>query len=135
MQTLWKAIKHNHVLVGCCLGAVIVLFSVIGCEPQTQSLIHPDRKVTRGELNIELETLLATARLRTEDLARQEQLRNIIFQSTMTIAQGGALSWPGLLLAMGNIVGVGAIVDNRRKDAIIKTQKRAINSNANPTPT
>ena len=131
MKTLWKAIKHNHMLVHGIICSVIILLAITGCEPKTRSLLNKNRKVTRAELNIELDTLLSTAELRTRDLDRQEQLRDLIFQSALQVTQGGQLSIPGLLLALGNIVGIGAIIDNRRKDSIIKTQKGAIIANSN----
>lgn len=132
MKTVWKTIKHNHALVGAIVTASIILATIFGCEPRTQSLIRPDHKVTRAELNIELETLLATAKIRTEELERQEQLRDLVFQSALAVAEGGKLSIPGLMLAVGNLLGIGAVIDNRRKDAIIKTYKKIETNVANP---
>lgn len=126
MKSVWTAIKHNHMLIAGIVCSLIITLVIIGCEPKTQSLINKNHKVTRAELNIELETLLATAQLRSKDLDRQEQLRDLIFQSALQVTQGGQLSIPGLLLALGNVIGIGAIIDNRRKDAIIKTQKSIV---------
>lgn len=131
MKSVWTAIKHNQMVIAGIVCAGIITMSIIGCEPKTQSLIERDRTVTREELNIEVETLLATLELRNADLAKQEQLRDLIFQSALQVTQGGQLSIPGLLLALGNIIGIGAIMDNRRKDAIIKTQKNIVTTIAN----
>lgn len=135
MQALWKTIKHNHVFVACIINSIIIIAAISGCEPRTKSLIYADKPVTRAELNIELDTLLATSKLRLEDLDRQEELRNLVFQSTMLVAEGGALSWPGLLLALGNLMGIGAVIDNRRKDALIKTYKNVVENNAGTNTT
>lgn len=109
-------------VIACCVCVVLVIFAY-GCEPETASLIHPLTKVTRAELNIEIETLLSTSQIRFADLDRQEQIRDVIFQQALVIAEGGAINPFGIITTLLAVLGVGAAADDVR---LRKERKRTL---------
>jgi len=95
----------------CCAGFALYAF---GCQPKTKSLIQPDRKVNRSELNIEIDMLLAQYENRVADIERQEQLKNFIFEQTLVVAQGTTPNPVGIITALFAILGAGATADDVR---------------------
>ena len=135
LKTLWSKIKliarHNQsMIISLCL-ATFFSFWFFGCQSETQSLLDPQIKVTEGELTIEynsemrrlendLQTLKETTELRMQDLHRQDVLKQALYKNAMIIAESGNPNPLGLLSLLGAIFGVGAVIDNRKKDGIIK---------------
>jgi len=127
-------IRHNQ---GVSIGIAICILLLVwfcGCETRTQSLIEKNRRVTLPELkteyNSELRRLEAEllsleekTALRQIDIQRQEAFREALFNHAITIASGGTISPIGIATTLGSILGIGAVIDNRRKDVHIKTLK------------
>jgi len=84
----------------------VLLFWGYGCPPQTKSLLEPDKKVTRPELQIELDSIVATAQFRLADLDRQEQFRDIIFNNAMVMVETGTLNPIGIMTMLAGLYGV-----------------------------
>jgi hypothetical protein len=78
----------------------------IGCQARTQSLSDPKRLVSRGELQIELSNVLATAELRMADLDKQEAIRSLILQNALVLASGGTLNPVGIISAIAAVYGI-----------------------------
>ena len=124
---IWKAIKHNSgvaVAVAICISVVVFGFS---CESTTKSLTNPEQKVTRSEFNMEIEQEvdrleLATAR-GIADLDRQDQIKQKLFEVGSVVATGGTVNPIGVATSLLGILGIGAIVDNKRKDKVISDLK------------
>lgn len=95
------------------LSGIVILYAY-GCESKTKSLLEPNLQVTRSELQIELDTLLAKARAGETDLDRQDEIKNMIFNQALVIAQGNQVNPLGVLTTLLSILGVGAIGDDIR---------------------
>ena len=95
----WKAI-----LIG--VTTVLLMLFYIGCQARTQSLSDPKRLVSRGELQIELNNVLATAELRMADLDKQEAIRSLILQNALVLASGGTLNPVGIISAIAAVYGL-----------------------------
>lgn len=118
------------------IGLVSALF-LASCEPKTQSLIDPARKVTAPELAREIAACesdfagkmkaaeLAKADLETQIKRRQEFVN--LAGSVGNMAATGAVSAGGIAGAVVQMLtlalGAGLIFDNRRKDKLISTVK------------
>jgi len=83
-----------------------LLFWGYGCPPTTKSLIHPDKQITRPELQIELDTIIATAEFRLADLDQQEQFRDIVFKNVLIIAETGTLNPIGIITGLAALYGI-----------------------------
>ena len=95
----WKA-----VLIG--VTTVLLMLFYIGCQARTRSLSDPKRLVSRGELQIELNNVLATAELRMADLDKQEAIRSLILQNALVLASGGTLNPVGIISAIAAVYGI-----------------------------
>lgn len=89
--------------------ANIFLIGLASCPPTTDSLIHNGKKVTRPELQIELNTIVATAELRKADLDKQQQFRDIILKNALIMVETGTFNPIGLATALFAFYGVGTM--------------------------
>lgn len=101
------------------------LFWGYSCQPSVQSLIDPAKKVTRPELQIELDTIIATAEFRLADLDQQQQFRDIIFKNAMLMVEGGAVNPLGVLTGLAALYGL-----TRGTGDIVKKVKKKKNNHA-----
>lgn len=83
-----------------------LLIYIYGCEPKVTSLIDNRKPVTRQELQLELDTIIYTARIRMADLEKQEQLRAIILQNALVLVEGQPFNPFGLITAVAALYGI-----------------------------
>lgn len=133
MHRLANFVDHNR---GVCAGvalAGVVAAAIAGCEPRTQSVLDPARRVTARELQREVAQFesdyasrLRAAELAREDLQAQFDFRARVVQLTgglASLASNGDLSAPTLLGSLLQLLTLfstaGLAYDNRRKDRVI----------------
>lgn len=68
-----------------------------GCVSTTESLIDPERKVSRTELVNELNYLVGMAKAREEDLDRQDEIKQALFDAANIMSQAGTINPSGLI--------------------------------------
>jgi len=124
LKDFWAGIRHNYALVGSFVIVLVALLWIYGCESQVLSLKYPGQRVNRAELLLELETITSEAELRIKDLDKQDQFKDAIFNIALTAAESGTINPISVFLTLGNLLGVAAVIDNRRKDVVIKTLKK-----------
>lgn len=124
MKDLWKVIRHNYALIGSTVFVCIALLWIYGCESNVMSLKYPGQQVNRAELMLELQTITSEAELRIKDLDKQDQFKEALFNIAVMSAEAGTLNPISVALTLASFLGIGAVVDNRRKDVIIKTLKK-----------
>lgn len=106
-----------------CLIAFSLFFYAYGCESKTTSLLDPQKKVNRLELQNQIEFLLRTGEIRFADLDKQDNLRQLIFNQGLIIAQGNNLNPLGVITTIAGVLGMALGVDNVR---LRKQRKKAI---------
>lgn len=119
-----KFLKENWIKIVTLTIGLFFFLVIYGCEPEVKSLFNPDIKVTGEELKIELETLLSIAKMRQEDLERQIQLRNLILQNVLLVAQTGTINPLGILTGLFAFYGVGSAATST-----VKTVKKKLTHN------
>lgn len=122
--------SHNTGFVAAQTLIIVTLIWVQGCPSTTRSILDPSVKVTRGELQIEIDTLLATADLRYADLDKQDQIKKMITDHALLWSTTGAINPVGLITALVGIAGIGATVDNVTKR---RKERKALNAYYNDT--
>jgi len=123
MKKIYSFFRHNS---GICIGFALlpaILVYAYSCQSTVISLVKPGRRISRTELVAEVDYFLAQAESRFADLERQDLVKNTIFNSVLELAKGGAINPAGIALVIGNILGLGAVVDNVRKRTHINTLK------------
>lgn len=124
MTKICRIIRHNQGLAIGSFIAICVLLWAYGCQSQVTSIVNPTILVTRGELDIEIDAFIAQAKLKYADLDRQDEIKSTVFNVAIDFMKGGQINPVALAIVLGNILGLGAILDNRRKDVAIKTLKK-----------
>lgn len=123
MKEIWKFVRHNQgMFIGGAI-ATIVLIWTYGCQSHVTSIVNPTVLVTRSELELEVDNYLALAELKFTDLDRQDAVKKTLFNFATNFMQGGNVNPAAVALVLGNILGLGAIVDNARKRTHINTLK------------
>jgi len=102
-------------IIICCF-----LLWVYGCESTVKSISDPSKKITRAELQIEIEHILSQAEIRFLDLDKQDEIRKAISEQALIVGRGGVINPAGIFITALSILGVGASVDNLRKRKKIK---------------
>ena len=99
-------------------GILIALYS---CQPKVSSINSPSSQVSREGLDTEVESFLLLAENRYNELGRQEEFRNLVFENAINYSKGVPINPIGLLTSIAGIFGIGATVDNVRRR---KTESR-----------
>lgn len=134
-KTIFNAIKtwvrHNQSLFISLILSILFGLWFFGCKSTTQSILDPTLKVTEDILNVEytselarlnseLATLRSTTEVRLQDLHKQDAFKQALFENAQLIVAGNNPNPLGILSLIGTIFGIGAIIDNRKKDGLIK---------------
>lgn len=123
IEKLKKVLAHNQFMAVAVVVVIALGVWLIGCESTTQSPLRPEVKVTRPELETEIEMFKVKVDQAIADLDRQDLLKQELFNIGLAVAQGGSVSPIGAGVTLLGILGIGAVADNRKKDSIIKTLK------------
>lgn len=121
LTKIWDFIRHNS---GICIGVVLgicLLLWTYSCESTVVSMIDSSVKVTRVELLAEVDMYLARAEARLQDLDRRDLVKQTVFNSIAEVLATGTINPAAVFLAIGNVLGLGAIIDNVRKRTHIAT--------------
>lgn len=118
-----KFFNENHMAA---IAAVILIVGAIyfyGCESKVTSIENPTKKVTRSELQVESDHLIAQVKVKLQDLDKQDAIRQLISDQAALFATTGTFNPMGLANLAVSIFAVGSALDSRRKlNAVTATQ-------------
>lgn len=117
IETLFNHERYQTISI---IVAALLLLYFFGCVPKCKSIFNPAETVTRAELDIEIDILIAKANAGYASIESQEELRELLFQQAILAATTGTINPIALLTSVGAVLGVGATVDNVRKRKVIK---------------
>ena len=106
MKKFMHYMNENHWYIIAAIVICFILIWLFGCESQVQSMITPNKQVTRPQLQLESEFLLGQVRLKLADLDKQDEIKKLILDQAAIFSQSGTLNYTGLL---NTIVSIGAI--------------------------
>lgn len=102
-----EKLKDKWPLYVVMLAANVLILFCTSCPPRTQSIYDPTLKVTRIELQIELDMMLATAQMRMASLDKQQAIRDTILKNALLMVETGTLNPLGILTALFASYGIG----------------------------
>jgi len=123
MTKLYAIFRHNSGTILSALFIPAILIYAYSCQSTVISLVQTNRHVTRTELIAEVDLILAQAAAKFDSLDRQDLVKSTIFNSLLDLSQGAPVNPAGVALVIGNILGLGAVIDNVRKRTHINTLK------------
>ena len=125
---MWEKIKteirHNQFLVSAIFLAGVLVFWVYGCDSKTMSVMTPERKVTRLELQTEVDTFNLRVKAAVADLDKQDTFKQELVTVGVAIAEAGGVAPAGVGVGVMLLGLLGVAADNRKKNSIIETLKK-----------
>lgn len=100
---------------------LLILFCT-SCPPTARSLYDPKRMITRVELQIELDNMLATAQMRMASLDKQQAIRDAILKNALLMVETGTINPIGIATALFASYGIGSAAV-KVKNGVRKKQK------------
>ncbi len=133
MKNLGKWISHNQGVALSLILIVGVSIWTFGCEAKVESLVTPGKKVNASELaveidfevarlNLEIEKLIAQGNLLAADLQRMEEIKQKVINFAAITLDAGTVNPAGVVGLLFSVLGIGAVIDNRIKDKVIKNR-------------
>lgn len=125
MTKIWAFIRHNSGMV---IGVGLVCLTLVwayGCQSEVVSITNSPLLISRGQLDLEVKHFLRSAELRYIDLDQQDEFKRTFFEMAIGFMRGGDINPVAIALTLGNILGIGAVIDNVRKRTHINTKKGA----------
>jgi hypothetical protein len=105
----WNGDKFKII---CFVLASFLWLFYFGCQSKVASSIDQKTKVTRAELDKEVELYLARIDEKYASLNQQDQIRKLITDNLSVFSSGGSVNTLGVLASLFSIFGVGAVADN-----------------------
>jgi len=131
LKTTLKALNGNTFTVVALVLLSVGLYWMYGCQSTVESLLRPERKVTRSELMAEWDYYTGLMKSRVANLDSQDEIRKLIFEQANLFTQTGTISPVGVFGLLASIGAIGFGLDARRKLA----HSKATTDNAdNPPP-
>lgn len=122
LTTVLKFCNENHwyIIAGIFLSGLF--FWGYGCESEVCSLINPDQKVNRLELENEVRYIVGKADALKVDLDKQDAIKQQLLDAANVIGSGGNINPSGLLNLVASIGGISFGLSQRQKyNAVKKT--------------
>lgn len=115
MKKILKFLNNNHWYVIAVILSASLLIWIYGCQSQVRSLIEPEKKVTRAELQVEVDYILGQAKVKLADLDRQDEIKRILLEQAAIFASTGTFNPMGLLNTVITIGAVSFGLDRNKK--------------------
>lgn len=125
LSKIWSYLNENHWWTIGVIVTVLVGIWLMGCQSQVKSIRNPDIMVNRGELEAEIKGIEAEIVAKIDDLDRQDEVRQMIFDQLSVLAEGGGVNPLGLANSAISIFAVSSALNSASKLKKIKEEKKA----------
>lgn len=125
-----KFCNDNHWYIIALFLFALLFFWSFGCESQVCSLLNPDQKVNRLELENEVHYLVGKANALKVDLDKQDAIKQQLLDAANIIGQGGNINPSGLLNLIASIGGISFGLTQRQKLNAYKKNSTTTNNSA-----
>lgn len=117
--------SHNTGFLLSFIVSIVLTVILFSCTPTARSILDPTVQMTREELTIEADRLIATIDLRFKEIQKKEDFQEAVFEHAIAWTKTGTINPVGLITTFMAIAGIGATVDNvtkrRREGNALKT--------------
>lgn len=128
MTKLWAFIRHNSGIVIGIILVIAILVWCYGCQSKVTSISNYPVLVTRSALELEVDHFLKQAEMRFAELDQQDEFKRTLFAMAIDFMAEGKVNPLAIAITLGNILGLGAVIDNVRKRTYINTMKRMVSN-------
>lgn len=115
MKKTLKFLNDNHHYIIAAAVIIACTFWTYGCHSQVNSILNPNQRVSRAELQIEVDYFLAHAELKFLDLDRQDQIKQALLDLGSTFAATGTFNPTGLLNTAISVAAIAFGLNQRKR--------------------
>lgn len=126
LPTQLKFLNDNHTTAIAIALLIVAALWLYGCESTTSSLIDPQKKITRVELEAEANLLAARISASRNDLNKKDQLKATLVDQAAIFSTTGTFNPMGLLNSIVSVIAVGSALDSRRKLKSASAKKETV---------
>lgn len=116
-------VKNNWPRISAVLVAILLMLWAAGCPATVSSPINDNARLTRAELQIELEWLIAKYESKLTTLDQEERLRKLILNNALIIARAGTVDPLSIITTLLGFYGAGSIATTTGKAVKKKLSK------------
>lgn len=114
MTWLKNFLNHErYTAIGLLLSVCLIIW-ITACESKVRSIRYPDHKLTRDQIQAELDSYLAQYDYSIQRLDQQDKIKNLLLENALLVSQGGVFNPYALIPSIAALLGVGATVDRVR---------------------
>jgi hypothetical protein len=106
LNTILKWLNDQHWYLIALLIISGMFFFTYGCESNVSSIMYPEKKVNRSELQNELVYLVGLAKSREENLDRQDAAKQALLDAATVIGSTGSINPAGLVNIAATIAAI-----------------------------
>lgn len=115
LEKIKKFLNHERYQAISVLIILCIAVWIFGCQSTVKSLLSPQVKVNRAQLQAELDSFITQAQIQFDDLDRQDEIRQTIIEHGLLIARTGVFNPIALIPVVAGILGTGVVVDRVRE--------------------
>lgn len=115
MKKTLKFLNENHHYIIAAAVIAVCSFWTYGCHSQVNSILNPNQRISREELQIEVEYFMAHAELKLLDLDRQDAIKQALLDLGSTFATTGTLNPTGLLNTAISVAAIAFGMNQRKR--------------------
>lgn len=115
MKKVLRFLNDNHHYIIAAAVIAACTFWTYGCESQVNSILSPNQRINRAELQIEVDYFIAHAELKALDLDRQDQIKQALLDLGSTFATTGTLNPTGLMNTAISVAAIAFGLNQRKK--------------------
>lgn len=115
MKKILKFINDNHHFIIAAAIIAVCCFWTYGCESQVSGLLNPNQRITRQELQVEIDYIIAQAEVKFMRLDQQDQFKQALLDLGSTFATTGQINPTGLLNTAVSVAAIAFGLNQRKK--------------------
>lgn len=123
MKKILKFINDNHWFIIAGIMLMSTIFWTYGCQSQVESLITPEKLICRAELQNELQYIVGMAKVREQNLDRQDEVKQALLDAVNIIGATGTINPSGLINLAASIGAISFGLNRNQKYKAVTKEK------------
>ena len=125
LKNILKFANDNHwyIIAGVLVAAAVTW--TFGCQSTCTSLLNDSKKITRSQLQNELNYIVGQAKCYEEDLDKQDAVKQALLDAANVMGATGTINPSGLINLAASIGGISFGLSQRQKLKSATTKKTA----------
>lgn len=121
MKWFKNFLNHERYTVVGLVVSVLLICWMTSCESKVRSIKFPMKKLTRQQMQTEVDSFMAEAEYRFQQLNQQDAIKKLLLQNAMLVSQGGTFNPYAIIPSVAALLGIGCTVDRVRS---VKSKKK-----------